>query len=103
MVVMRKAHVMETQSPVNHGDSGGPVVNDEGALVAVVSSGMEKQGDNTVHLMSWCIDVREVKEFMKRRLAAGGPQDCGRPDFCAANAFMSAAVMPMRSMHSPPR
>jgi S1-C subfamily serine protease len=33
-----RARVVETQSPVNSGDSGGPVVNDQGKLVALVQS-----------------------------------------------------------------
>jgi S1-C subfamily serine protease len=34
---LRSARVVESQSPINPGDSGGPVVNDAGAVVAVVS------------------------------------------------------------------
>lgn len=64
-VLNRKTRVLETQSPVNHGDSGGPVVNDKGELVAVVSSGKEKDASgNTVHLISWCIDVQDVRAFV---------------------------------------
>ena len=37
-----EAMFLETQKPVNPGDSGGPTVNDRGELVAVVSSGNPK-------------------------------------------------------------
>jgi tetratricopeptide (TPR) repeat protein len=60
----RSCRVMETQSPLNSGDSGGPVVNDRGELVAVVSSGKEKHNNRTVHLMNWCIDVTEVRSYV---------------------------------------
>jgi S1-C subfamily serine protease len=55
-----EARVVETTSPVNPGDSGGPVVNDEGVLVGV-TSGFTKEGQ----LMSFCIDVTEVKKFVE--------------------------------------
>jgi S1-C subfamily serine protease len=53
--------VLETQSPINQGDSGGPVVNDNGELVAVVSS-----FDTKTRLVSSFIDIREVHAFVGR-------------------------------------
>ncbi len=63
--VQRKARVMETQSPVNHGDSGGPVVNDQGELVAVVSSGKVRDrsgpvGDDLAHRRAGSAEVRRA-------------------------------------------
>jgi S1-C subfamily serine protease len=55
----REAWVVETQSPVNHGDSGGPVVNDQCELVAVVAGGA---GDE--NLRNWFIDRREVEALL---------------------------------------
>jgi S1-C subfamily serine protease len=55
------AKVVETSSPINPGDSGGPVVNDKGELVGV-TSGLHRDA----RLISWCIDVGEVKAFMSR-------------------------------------
>jgi len=49
------AWVLLTQNAVNPGDSGGPVVNDKGELVALVSSTGPGQLNNK------CIDLREVK------------------------------------------
>jgi hypothetical protein len=54
-----EAQVVETTSPINPGDSGGPVVNDDGVLVGV-NSGYSLKGQ----LMSFCIDVSEVKEYL---------------------------------------
>lgn len=66
-VLERKCRIVETQSPVNHGDSGGPVVNDKGELVAVVSSGMTRdQNNKAVQLMTWHIEIGEVKEFVEQ-------------------------------------
>lgn len=62
----RKAAVLETTSPVNPGDSGGPVVNDLSELVAVVSSGRTKDASGPVQLMTWHIDVNEVKAFLEQ-------------------------------------
>jgi len=51
--------VLETQSPINPGDSGGPVVNDNGQLV-----GLTHSLDREARLMSFSIDVREVRAFL---------------------------------------
>jgi S1-C subfamily serine protease len=53
--------VLETQSPINQGDSGGPVVSEAGELVAVVSS-----FDPKTRLVSSFIDIREVHAFLGR-------------------------------------
>ncbi len=51
--------VVETQSPINSGDSGGPVMNDEGKLVAISQAIAPK-----ARLVTYSVDVSEVKEFM---------------------------------------
>jgi tetratricopeptide (TPR) repeat protein len=56
-----EARVIETQSPINAGDSGGPVVDDDGRLIGVTSSTLAGPG---VALMSYCIDVSEVRAFL---------------------------------------
>ncbi len=53
------AMILETDAPVNPGDSGGPVANDRGELVAVVSHGSLRQ-----RLVSGNIDVEEVRSFL---------------------------------------
>jgi len=52
--------VVETQSPINTGDSGGPVVNPAGKLVGIAQSFSEKG-----NLVSYCVDVTEIKEFLE--------------------------------------
>jgi hypothetical protein len=54
------AMMLETQSPVNPGDSGGPTVNDRGELVGVVASYSSKD-----RLVSQSIDLTEVREFLE--------------------------------------
>jgi len=51
--------VVETQHPINSGDSGGPVVDDEGRLVAISQAISSK-----ARLVSYCVDISEVKAFM---------------------------------------
>lgn len=65
------ARVVETQAPVNQGDSGGPVLNDAGELIAVVQGG---NLDPHARLFSYCIDVAEVKEFLAEADAVLNPQ-----------------------------
>jgi serine protease Do len=51
--------VVETQTPLNTGDSGGPVVNHEGELVAIAQAISPK-----ARLVSYNVDVSEVKKFL---------------------------------------
>src|SRR5262249_48053859 len=55
----RVARVLEMQSPINPGDSGGPVVNDSGEVVGVVSGKRPEAA-----LMSWCIAGAEVQGYL---------------------------------------
>ena len=61
------SYVVETNSPVNPGDSGGPVVNDHLQLVAVVAG-----GDQNKSLISNNIDVREIRSFLAKYLESNG-------------------------------
>jgi S1-C subfamily serine protease len=69
-------HVVETTSPINPGDSGGPIANDNGELVGIVRSsaikgllGKDSRGeivyDNQAQLVSFAIDVREVRTLLE--------------------------------------
>lgn len=58
------ARIVETQSPVNSGDSGGPVVNDKGELVAVTQGHLE---DSQARLVSIFIDVSEVNDLLAKK------------------------------------
>jgi len=51
--------VVETQSPINTGDSGGPVVNSSGELVAIAQA-ISPSG----RLVSYSVDISEVKAFL---------------------------------------
>jgi S1-C subfamily serine protease len=52
--------IVETDSPINPGDSGGPVVNDRGEVIAVVSG-----WDTRVRNVTWTIDVSEVRGLVQ--------------------------------------
>jgi len=64
------ARVVETQSPVNQGDSGGPVVNDRGELVAVVQGHVP---DAQARSVSIFIDVSEVRDLLVSKHFAKAP------------------------------
>ncbi|MCA9085550.1 MAG: trypsin-like peptidase domain-containing protein [Planctomycetaceae bacterium] len=51
--------VVETQAPINSGDSGGPVVNNNGELVAISQAISPK-----ARLVSYSVDVTEVRSFV---------------------------------------
>ncbi len=50
---------VETQSPIVPGDSGGPVVNEDGRLVAIAQSFSPNSP-----LVSFCVDVSEIRAFI---------------------------------------
>jgi serine protease Do len=52
--------VVETQAPINSGDSGGPVVNSQGELVAISQAISPK-----ARLISYSVDISEVKAFLE--------------------------------------
>lgn len=51
--------VVETQSPINSGDSGGPVVNGDGKLIAIAQAIAPN-----ARLVSYCVDITELKTFL---------------------------------------
>lgn len=51
--------VVETQSPINSGDSGGPVVNSKGELIAISQAISPK-----ARLVSYSVDVSEISELL---------------------------------------
>jgi tetratricopeptide (TPR) repeat protein len=73
-IVDRKCKVVETQSPINPGDSGGPIVNDNGEVVAVVSSGQTIHNGKRVNLMNWGIEANEVKAFVDQTRTLMNPK-----------------------------
>jgi tetratricopeptide (TPR) repeat protein len=55
--------VVETQMPLNQGNSGGAIVNNRGELVAVFE-GLQLNAQ----LVNMCIDIAEVKDFLAKGL-----------------------------------
>lgn len=50
---------VETQSPIKPGDSGGPIVDEEGQLVALAQSFSPQSA-----LVSFCVDVSEIRQIL---------------------------------------
>ena len=67
-VVRFKAKVVETDSATNHGDSGGPLLNDKGELVGVTEGGAVN-----ANLISTFVDVSEVKQMLGTRAVRDVP------------------------------
>ncbi|MEM6330915.1 MAG: serine protease [Planctomycetota bacterium] len=67
------SRVIQTSSPINPGDSGGPVVNSAGELVGVMSA-----SSTTARLMTYAIEASEIRELLdwynKEHPDAGAPQ-----------------------------
>jgi hypothetical protein len=58
---MTEARIVQVKGGIRHGDSGGPVVNDKGELVAVISA--VNLMESSVALLT---DVSEVRRFVER-------------------------------------
>lgn len=58
-----KMQVVETQSPINEGDSGGPILNDAGQLVGISQSYMTEG-----RLVSNGVDISEINNFVDNTL-----------------------------------
>ncbi len=58
-----RMQVVETQSPINPGDSGGPMLNDEGQLVGISQSYMPND-----RLVSNGVDISEISDFVENTL-----------------------------------
>lgn len=52
--------VLETQSPINPGDSGGPVVNEAGQLIGISQSLSPK-----ARLITYCVNITEIKALLE--------------------------------------
>jgi S1-C subfamily serine protease len=59
--------VIECQIPINHGDSGGPVLNDAGELVGIVHGRNEEEV-----LVEYLIEVRAIRAFLEETLGSLG-------------------------------
>ena len=82
------ARVVETQSPTNPGDSGGPVINNKGELVAVNNAVA-----NGARLLSYAIDVGEVRAFLEEtRLVLVDPQTLEETDWKRAQALLQRGI-----------
>jgi hypothetical protein len=62
-VLTFRARVIETDSPTNPGDSGGPLLNDKAQLVGVTQGGAIN-----AQLVSTFVDVSEVKKLLATRV-----------------------------------
>jgi S1-C subfamily serine protease len=59
-VMMHDAQVIETQSPTNPGDSGGPLLNDQAEMVGLTQGNL-----TTSNSISLFVDVDEVRSFLR--------------------------------------
>ncbi len=64
------ARVIETDSPTNPGDSGGPLLNDAGQLVGVTQGGATNAKD-----ISYFIDITEVRRVLDGKLSPRADPD----------------------------
>ncbi len=60
------------QSPTNRGDSGGPVVNDDGELVAIISHGTTGSGD-VEQVVDYSVHLRELRAFVAGKTTTKEP------------------------------
>ena len=81
----RKADVIQTQTPLSSGNSGGPLLNDAGALVGV-NSFVDEDAQN----MNFAISLRDINAFIVR---AGNRSGIARPSFAANDAVQAGSFL----------
>lgn len=69
--------VFEVSAPATHGNSGGPVLNDEGEIIGLLTFGGNNVNGQEVQGFNFVIAANTVKEFVKQVGADndGGPSD----------------------------
>jgi tetratricopeptide (TPR) repeat protein len=89
----QQIQVLETQMPLNKGNSGGPIVNDAGELVGVFEG---LNIDSLVQLVNMCIDISEVRAFLETALPLVEPKTAAefnqRGDYHYENARYNYAL-----------
>jgi serine protease Do len=79
--------VVESQSPINTGDSGGPMFNTAGELVAISQS-----ISPNARLVSYAVDISEVRDFLATPYTPNSP--VAVPPMIAANLAPKKPVGP---------
>jgi hypothetical protein len=75
--------LLETQSPVNMGDSGGPILNDRGEVVGVAAAYDPKE-----RLVSQNIDVSEIRRFLQTGICQLSRTRPARSDIVTKNSVL---------------
>jgi S1-C subfamily serine protease len=60
--VNHKADVIQTQTPINHGNSGGPLIGDAGTLI-----GVNTLSRNDAQNLNFAVSIDDVKKFVARQ------------------------------------
>lgn len=60
--IKHKADIIQTQTPISPGNSGGPLISDSGTLIGI-NSFFNKEGEG----LNFAIAVDEVKKFLARK------------------------------------
>jgi S1-C subfamily serine protease len=62
--IVHKANVIQTQTPISHGNSGGPLVTDDGKMIGVNSFG-NTEGNN----LNFAVSIIDVQKFLDTPIA----------------------------------
>ena len=94
-----EARIIETTSATNHGDSGGPLMNDKGQQIGITQGYMAQDSSGLVNSIAYFIDIAELKESLKERkinlTAYRGPgTDTGKDE--GAPATLSSGDIPKK-------
>jgi S1-C subfamily serine protease len=75
--IQHVADIIQTQTPINSGNSGGPLISDAGALVGV-NSFKAPGGEG----LNFAVSVDDVKRFLLRSYEASSPSDPSKNSQC---------------------
>ncbi len=81
-----EARIIETSSPTNHGDSGGPLISDRGEMVGVTQGGAVDAAQ-----ISTFVEISEVKKLLAK-IGVTNPKAGPLPDLTASNKSTNATA-----------
>lgn len=70
----RRSRMVECQLAINKGNSGGPIVNEFGEVVAVVEGAAFLQGGLPVHNVTFHVDVKQLRSWLDGALPLVNPK-----------------------------
>ncbi len=99
---------MQTDAAITHGDSGGPALNSDGAVIGIATAGqLDPLTNQPVNGLNYIVPMSVVAEFLHQAATPGpppanfGPATCKRSCCITGNIIRPPCIRSSNSMPSP--